>query len=1336
MTTQLITAAKMEQARKLMAERGLTKKPTMQLIGARLTPGPAPLSHAQMRLWYHEQLHPNSALYNTPIVLELKGDLNEEALSFAFNSIVERHEVLRTIFQETDGEIVQIPRPFERFEIAMDDLTTTPPEAREALARGIAEQAVRQPFDLSKGPLFHTRLLKLGQGVWWLLILNHHIVFDGWSRSVLMQELSTWYRAALGLQYEPQPLATQYADYAIWQSSPEHKQRELLDLNWWTERLRGAPTLLALPTDRPRPPVQTFRGKTHTFVIPTTILESVDAAAAALGVTQFVMFASALSFLLHRLSGQSDIILSTGIATRQSREIEHLIGCFINVLLLRSKLERGDDCVTLIKNMSEMTLSAFAHQHAPFQSLVASLAPERDLSYNPLTQVMIVHHNENLGEAELPDVSVRRLMPEKEIAQYDLLLHLRPMENDAMVGMLEYNVDLFDEVSITRMCAQFIHVLTELTVNSSRLLDDISVLPPEQTAEILALNPPAAPFPRHRTIHSLIEERCRISPEAIAVDSAEVQLSYCELNTAANQLAHFLRIRGVRRGDIVGISLDRSVEMVTALLAVAKTGAAYVPIDPAYPLERVQFVATDSRAKVIVTHSSISALFESNARNTAIICIDKEYSRIAESPTWDPPESAAPTDLLYLIYTSGSTGTPKGVMLDHRGRVNNFSDFNRRFSIGPGDRLLAVSSLSFDMCAYDVFGSLMAGATIVLPPGGSTPNPEEWSDLLVSRKVTIWHSAPALLTTVLDRFQKGLAPQAPALRLALLGGDWIPLSMPDRLRAYSSRSVTVVSLGGATEVSMDSTIYVTEQIQSHWRSIPYGVAMANQSAFVLDSRMQLSPIGVPGELYLGGVGVGRGYLRRPTLTAIRFVPNPYSNVPGDRMYRTGDIARWTNDGQLELLGRSDFQVKLNGLRIELGEIDAALGAQPSIKAAVASVYRPGEGEPRLVAYVVPADDGFEWASVRERLYTLLPSYMVPRQCVQLTGLPLSPNGKVQRSALPPPVDDSVVDAPYTPPQNALERMLFAIWGGALGRNDFGVEQDFFEIGGTSLQAALIINRLPRRLSLVEFMRHSSIRAQAALLTKEDRPADSRIFRFPKQQNTSGFILCVAYAGGSAIVFRGLAEALQPNLSVAAVCMPSTESVATRSVTLEDIAKDCITELSDQELENITLYGHCAGTALTMEIARQLENQGRTVNAIFLAAAMPPGIASPFNMPRETQQEIVEFVAALGGTEESTNADDWKIMIREFQRDSRLNRDYLARRVANPPPPLNCPLTVVMGDDDPLTAGHDAYSNEWTKVADTVTVRTISGGHYFVGTSPASVATIIKEGLTLRNLTAA
>ena len=1288
----------------------------------------APLSFAQSRFWYHEQLHPDSPLFNVPLVIDFTGYLNVTALEEAFFQIVTRHEILRTVFRIVDDEPMQIVKPPYRLDIPIEDLTGLPEDVCDQATQAATERIVRASLDLSKGPIFFVRLIKIRDFRWRLVMMSHHIAFDDVSRMLILEELADFYASELGDACPPEPLPMQYRDFSFWQRSKETEEALNQQLHWWTKKLDGAPALLTLPTDRPRPPVQYFRGNTCDFSIESDLVIKLGEVARNLSVTKFTVIVTVLNIMLHRLTGQSDIVICSGISSRRHKDVEKLIGCFVNVLLLRTQFSDVSTCAELVANMRQTLLDGLAHQDVSFEKLVAALAPERDLSYNALAQVMIVYYNKKFDEPDFSGLKVEKVIPERLIAQYDLLLRLYP-EDTKMQGKLEYNTDLFDQETVERFCQQFVHVLREVLANIEGRIDEISLLPPTQVKEILGFNGAQVAFPNDRCIHELIEARVWENPAAPAVETVDTTLSYGEVNAHANRLANRLKALGIGRGNLVGVSLERSPLMVIALLGIVKCGAAYVPIDPNYPTERIGFIISDSHIRLLITESNLADKFDIQDHDVEILYLDQESGTLGSYSAENSECEASPGDLLYLIYTSGSTGAPKGVMLDHRGRVNNFYDFNNRFGIGPGDRLIAVSSLSFDMCAYDVFGMLMSGGTVVLPSESAIADPLKWAELIETKKITIWHSAPALLGRLLDQFDNGLIERADSIRLVLLGGDWIPLTMPDRLHRYAGPETQVVSLGGATEASMDSTIFLVEECDSNWVSIPYGIAMANQSTFVLDEQLHLAPIGRAGDLYLGGIGVGQGYFQRPGLTASRFLPNPYGCTPGERMYLTGDVARWTNADVLELLGRSDFQVKVNGVRIELGEIDAALSTVAGVKECVTSLHRPDDGSPtQLVSYVVPDENTFDWELARGELLTRLPTYMVPRYHVRLDRLPLSPNGKVLRTGLPPLEITSSTEADLVEPQTIMERTLMTLWSIALGTDDFGIDHDFFDLGGTSLQAALIVNKMPRKFSLVEFMRNTTIRRQAQLLSDDDRSTHLRIFRFPAKGTPRVTLLCAPYAGGSPIIFRQLMLALPDDVVVAVACMPSPSDCKDPALTLERIADECLAELSAQELNSIAIYGHCAGTALATELAVQLEAKGHSVLRLFLAAAMPRGVPSPFTMPKQSEQEIIDFLAALGGTEESSNAEDWKVMVREFQRDSRLVSEYFTRKSKQSPNRMATSIEVLMADDDPITQGYAAHAHIWNSMSDHVNIHKVKGGHYFISTDTPSVAKIINSSI--------
>ena len=1052
----------------------LFEAPTIQALAPRIASGEAamaepaihrrprtdraPLSFSQQRLWFVHRLDPESAAYNNPAAMRLHGPLDLDVLTAALEEIQRRHEILRTTFPLEDGEPVQRIGEPRRVEIRRLDGA---PSFEHAVRR--VWQAVEEPFDLGAEPPVRHLLAPLGEEDHLFVTAMHHILWDEWSQGIFIRELAALYEAFRDGRPSPlPPLDIQYGDWALWQRETLQGEQLEVHLAYWRQRLEGAPRLLSLPTDRPRPAVQTFHGATRTFAASPELRRSLHDLSQRQGVTLFMTLMAAFQTLLGRHGGQEDLMVSTGTGGRGRIETESLIGCFINILLLRAELGGGISFGELLDRTRESTLGAFAHQDLPFELLVDALKVERDPSANPLAQVMLVFLNVPTLELELPGLKVEGVRIDRESAQFDLTFYLGE-EGDRLKGHLEYNTDLFDASTVDRLLGHFGNLLERAAADPARRLSEISLLSEaERRQAIEEWNATAVDFPRDACLHELFEARAEKAPEAVGVICGEQALTYAELERRANQLARFLLRIGARRGGRIGVSLERAPEVAVALLAVLKAGCAYVPLDPDYPQERLAVMLESADVGLLVTQERLAGRFQGLDLRT--VAID------GEAPAWRgehegrPATGVSATDLVYVIFTSGSTGRPKGVMLDHRGRVSNFLDFNRRYAIGRGDAVLAVSSLSFDMSAYDILGTLAGGGTIVLPRQEELLEPGSWAGLMERHQVTIWHSVPAMLEMLVDRLEA--RPEAAprplrSLRVVLLGGDWIPVTLPDRLRALVPEAL-VISLGGATEVSMDSTIFPIGAIDPAWKSIPYGVPMANQLAYVVGPpgpHTGPSPVGVPGELLLGGIGVGQGYFQRPELTAEKFVPDPFSTEPGLRLYRTGDLARYRPDGVLELLGRMDHQVKIRGFRIELGEIASALRGHPAVDEAVVLAREDRPGAKRLVAYLVPAPGAaVDVEEVRDFVRGRLPAYMVPSACVVMETLPLTPNRKLDRKALPAPEEVAEVKeriAPRTP----LEKVLAGIWKHVLGVPEVGANDSFFDLGGHSLAATRVVTQI-------------------------------------------------------------------------------------------------------------------------------------------------------------------------------------------------------------------------------------------------------------------------------------
>jgi amino acid adenylation domain-containing protein len=1020
-----------------------------------------PLSFAQQRLWFLDQWEPGNPAYNIHSAVRLRGPLDAAAFAGALREVVRRHEALRTTFPSVDGKPAQRIVSGVDLEMPVADLSALPPDRRDAEARRLALADAVRSFDLARGPLLRAALLRVELAEHVALVSMHHIVSDGWSVGVLVGEVAALYGAfRAGRPHGLAELPIQYADFAVWQRGWLQGEELEKQLGYWRQRLAGMPPVLELPADRRRPVGRSFRGGRRPVQLGASgraLWDGVRAFSRAQGATPFMTALAAFLALVRRLTRQTDLAVGTPIANRNRAETEGLIGFFVNTLVLR--VDASGDATglrELLARVREVTLGAYAHQDLPFEEVVKAAAADRDLGHNPLFQVMFALHNTPATPPSIPGVLLSFLDLHGGTAKFDFDF-MGVEDQGSLTGAVEHNADLFDATTVDRYLAHWQTLLRAALAAPERPLAELPLLDASARHQLTAeWNDTAADFPRQACLHELIAARAEAAPAAPAVLSDDGDLTYRELRARALTLAAHLGALGVGPGDRVGISVGPGPRRMIGLLGIAEAGGAYVPLDPAYPAARLELMARDARARVLVTDGLAFPGIESVG-----VPGEGAPARAPLAPRRSPEIPA------YVIYTSGSTGTPKGVVLDHRGRVNNFTDFNRRFGVGPDDRLLAVSSLSFDMTAYDVFGTLAAGGAIVLPRTGDMLDPARWAELMRRHRVTVWHSAPALLEMLVQHLESQSSQELPALRLVLLGGDWIPLSLPDRLRRFAPGAV-VISLGGATEVSMDSTIYRVDEVRPEWTSIPYGRPMANQRAHVVDGLLQPAPIGVPGELLLGGIGVGQGYFGRPDLTAWKFVPDPFG-PSGSRLYRTGDLARYRPDGQLELLGRIDFQVKVRGVRIELGEVTAALAQHPAVREAVVTARPDPTGTPRLIGYVVPRHPVPSPGDLQTFLRGRLPEPMVPTAWVFLDALPLSPNGKVDRRALPDPDPEQArAGRIHVPTRTPLETVVARVWSDLLRvspMSPIGAEDHFFELGGHSLLATQAVSRLRTLLQI-------------------------------------------------------------------------------------------------------------------------------------------------------------------------------------------------------------------------------------------------------------------------------
>ena len=1047
-------AALSPQKRELLLQRLNQKKESVSLekiLPQSRESNTFPLSFAQQRLWFFEQLTPGNFTYHIVAGVRLTGTLEARSLDRSLNELVKRHEVLRTAFKTINGQPVQAIASNLEFKILEIDLRSLPETERDREVERLIAAEAQQAFDLSQAPLLRAKLLHLSDSNWVLLLSTHHIIFDAWSMGIFIQELATFYQAFCTGKPSPLPeLSVQYADFASWQR--QWLQGEVLEtqLAYWKKQLGGNLPVLNLPTDRPRPAVQTFRGAVHGFTIPKAIAEEMTQLSQREKATLFMVLLAAFKTLLYRYTGQEDILVASPIANRNRREIEELIGFFTNTLVFRTNLSRNPTFKELLGSVREVALGAYNHQDLPFEKLVEILQPERDLSHNPLHQVVFYLRNVPTPQIKLPGVTLSNLEIEGKTAKFDLLLALEE-GLEGINGTLEYSQDLFDASTARRIAGHFITLLESIAANPEQRISNLPILTkPEQQQLLFEWNNTQSELPKNQCIHGLFEAQTERTPDAIAVVFDGEQLTYRELNRRANQLAHHLKSLGVKPEIPVGICVDRSLEMVVGLLGILKAGGAYVPLDPAYPPERLVFMLEDAEVAVLLTQA---LLVESLPKHQGrIVCLDTDWEIIERQSEANLISEVKLDNLAYIIYTSGSTGKPKGVAIEHRNAVALLDWATQVFNPEDLAGVLASTSICFDLSVFELFVPLSRGGKVIL-----AENALHLPTLPAAPYVTLINTVPSAIAELLR--MDGIPS---SVRTVNLAGE--PLRNKLVQQVYEHNTVQkVFNLYGPSEDTTYSTYTLVKKGGNE--PPPIGRPIANTQVYILDAQKQPVPIGVPGELYIGGAGLARGYLNRPELTADRFILNPFSDEPNSRLYKTGDLARYLSDGNIEFLGRIDHQVKIRGFRIELGEIEAAIGQHPALRETVVLVREDNPGDKRLVAYIVSnsalkTQDSELINDLRCYLKQKLPQYMMPSAFVLLESLPLTTNGKIDRRSLPAPdINQAEFESNFTEPRTPDEQLIAEIWAEVLGLERVGIHDNFFELGGHSLLATQAISRL-------------------------------------------------------------------------------------------------------------------------------------------------------------------------------------------------------------------------------------------------------------------------------------
>ncbi len=1182
--------------------------------------GDIPLSFAQQRLWFLDQLAPDNSFYNLPTAMRLIGRLDLDVLNRTLQEIIRRHEILRTTFAYKEEQPVQVIEDVSPFELEITDLSSLPEENRNKTAKDLAENEAREPFDLESGPLFRVKLLKMASDEHIILYTMHHIISDGWSVNVLMREVAALYESfSKGLPSPFPELRIQFADYALWQRQWLTEEILQKQLEYWKKTIGPNPPVLQLPFDRPRPPVQTFNGSTLEGKISNELLNAIKEIGQKQGATLFMTLLAVFQTLLYRYSNQAEFLVGSPFASRNQIETEALIGFFVNTLVFKADFTDDPDFTSLLARVRELTLGAFAHQDLPFEQLVDAIQPERDMSHSPLFQVMFVLQNTPPPQgANLSEMRIEPVDASDTSSKFDLSLVMA--ETDA--GLLlefEYNTDLFNEETIVRMRDALVVLMDEIVRQPRK---PVSQLPlseenPYKTAALPVYKPPVS------AIQELFEQQARIRPDATALVFEDETLSYDELNRRANRLAHYLRQKGVQAETIVGISVERSPQMVIGLLGILKAGGVYLPIDPAYPEERIRYIMEDSGIRLLLTQHAVNLPQIKTTLETIFL---DEADEIKNMPESNPRASVMPQHLAYIIYTSGSTGRPKGTMLQHGGLINLVQSLKDAYKVGPGRRNLQFASFSFDASVEEIFTALTNGATLYLVKKERLLSGTGLIEALQQYKITNVTLPPSVLA-ILKEYE------FPELQTVVSAGE----ACTKDIAGHWSQGRYFVNGYGPTESTVCATFFpVTVPLTGN--TVPIGRALPNLSIYILDKGLNPLPAGVPGELCIGGAGLARGYFNRPDLTAERFIPNPFGE--GERLYRTGDMARMLTNGTIEFLGRIDQQVKIRGFRIEPGEIESLIKEQDYIADCVVTAYALEQTDNRLIAYIVPAtkSDG-QLSTLKHVLQDTLPDYMVPSQFITLDALPLTPNGKVDMRALPKPEFESTASkTEFLQAETTIQARLVKIWEQLLKTKPIGIRDNFFDLGGNSLLAMQLITQIEKQfgkeVELVALFRNPTIEHLANELDSgSKRESSAKIIEM--HPGTDGPPLYFIHpSGGSIHHYAELAKHMpdgQPFYGIQAQGMNDKDAIQT---TIEEMASTYINLILEKQPQGPYYIGsYSFGVVVAYEMAQQLQTLGHEVKALIQLDQTP-----------EIDDDI--------------HADDAEMLSKLFKRYFTLDVEYL------------------------------------------------------------------------------
>ncbi len=1174
-----------------------------------------PLSYPQQRLWFLSQYDAGNLAYTIVKVYELNGPLNVAILEESITEIVRRHSALRTVFSmNADRRPVQIVLPPEPFCLPVQDIPGESMEAQEAEANRQVIARTREPFVLTQGPLFRATLLRLGQRRHRLVVLWHHIICDGWSTNIFFYELQVLYRALSGGQASPLPEpAIQYSDYAVWQH--QESTRRLLEtrLHYWLEALRGPLPILELPGDHPRPPLQTDHGANLRDALPPGLLLRLQQLSKRSKVTPFMILLAVFQALIYRYTGQEDVIVGTPEANRPQSEVEPLIGLFVNTLAIRTSLAGNPTGLELLQRVRDASLQALANKDVPFEMVVEHLNPDRDTSHSPVFQVLFTLQNVPERTAGQEELEFSTVNVDPKTAKFDLSLEVYSV-GSRMFTNFEYNTDQFEAETIRRMLAHYYTLLNGLCASPELPVDELPLMGElERHKTLVEWNDTRRDYPRELTLPALFEAQAQRSPEATAVRDEKGQVTYAELDRRSNRLAHYLIELGVGPETLVGVSLLRSLDLVVGLLGILKAGGAYVPLDPGFPAGRLQYMLEDSETGLLLTHSNLAARFD--CASCRVICLDEEGERLSSYSDEPVPLTTTPDNLAYVIYTSGSTGQPKGVQVEMGSLTCFLQAMRDRPGLTAGDVLLSVTSLSFDISGLELFLPLICGAQVAIVSAATAGDGWRLRQALENTRATVMQATPTMWRQLILAGWNG----APGFK-ALCGGEALPHDLRvDLVR----RAGQLWNLYGPTETTIWST---AGRIELAEEPITIGWPIANTQVYLLDPRGQPAPVGVSGEIYIGGEGVARGYLNRPELTAEKFIPDPFQ--PGGCLFRTGDLGRRLSDGRIEIQGRQDDQIKLHGVRIELGEISNSLLEHPGVRSAVVIGRAEQPNNPYLAAYIQPEPGAqLQENDLRYYLSERLPTAMVPSRYMFLERLPLTPNGKIDKKSLPDPLEEQVSADHRTQPRNAIEAKLIQIWKKLLRVKQVGVRDNFFLLGGHSLLAVQMFNQIHEMfgvlLPLTSLFHQPNIEHLAKLIHEYLGSIPWPSLAEIQPQGTRAPFFCIHGMPGDVLWYGRLIPYMDPDQPLWGLESLGLDGIKKPLTTIEDMATFYIREMKSIQPEGpYYICGYSFGGSVAFEIARQLREQGDDVGLLaIIDHASPKSDYHKFKLSRSFFRNI-------------------------------------------------------------------------------------------------------------------